>query len=384
MTDSRLPTFGKSIEPPPSSHQCAGDRRILHVISHLKKGGAERQLRFLLEASQHQNFVIALHGTELVDPKKVFQLPDLKFQTVFDATRLVIEQKAIEIVQLWLPERVTIPALIAARRANVGIISCDRRRPRNIGLSAIRDRLKYVSHGFSHMIVQNYPILQGRVSLQRLLNFASKTRVIPNGIVFPTNPPKLRRSPDRLLFVGRLVHHKRVDVIVQALPRLIATTPIRSLLIVGDGPEYAKLGELARSLGIEDRVEFTGEVHNWQARCCNEDFLFVLPSESEGMSNSLLEAVAHGFMIAVNTTQETIAVLQMVGIEAGMFKTKKLDTLIDCCRKLTSHSLSQKATIIARNHIALSEYSVERMAAQYDSIYSDSSWSSLNLAQIFR
>ena len=58
-----------------------------------------------------------------------------------------------------------------------------------------------------------------------------------------------------LLFIGRLVAYKGLDVLLHALPGLDART-----VIVGDGPLRSSLETMVRALGLGDRVELTGEV----------------------------------------------------------------------------------------------------------------------------
>ena len=72
-----------------------------------------------------------------------------------------------------------------------------------------------------------------------------------------------------------------------------------SLILVGPGNDRQSLAELARSLGIADRVQFTGGVDN-PAEYLRAADVFVLPSVAEGMSNSLLEAMATALPCAVS------------------------------------------------------------------------------------
>ena len=58
------------------------------------------------------------------------------------------------------------------------------------------------------------------------------------------------------MFVGNLWQHKRIDLVVKALARL----PKGNLRIVGEGPEKQNLRRLARDLGLNGRVEFSGRV----------------------------------------------------------------------------------------------------------------------------
>ena len=91
--------------------------------------------------------------------------------------------------------------------------------------------------------------------------------------------------------VGRLVGEKRYDRLLQALAALKRADV--GLLLIGDGPEYARLEKMAVELGVSQRVYFAG----WRKNV--DDFLnamdiFVLPSDFEAMPFSIIEAMACG------------------------------------------------------------------------------------------
>lgn len=65
-----------------------------------------------------------------------------------------------------------------------------------------------------------------------------------------------------LLFAGRLVAKKGVDVLLEALPAVLDRHPDARLTVVGDGPERATLQTLAARLGVDSAVAFTGSVPN--------------------------------------------------------------------------------------------------------------------------
>ena len=89
----------------------------------------------------------------------------------------------------------------------------------------------------------------------------------------------------RLLAAGRLHRNKAFDVLIRALPSL----PGSHLLIAGDGPERGALEQLARDIGVADRVRLAG----WQQdvggllAACN---VFVCPSRHEPLGNVVIEA----------------------------------------------------------------------------------------------
>jgi len=103
-----------------------------------------------------------------------------------------------------------------------------------------------------------------------------------------------------LVSVGRLVHQKAIDDVIRALPLLPAHI---KLAVVGDGPDREALTSLARTLRVEHRVYFAGNVDRSEtARYRKVCDIFVLPSRSEGQGISFLSAMASG--IPIIATQE--------------------------------------------------------------------------------
>ena len=99
----------------------------------------------------------------------------------------------------------------------------------------------------------------------------------------------LPRRP-RVVFTGRLHPQKNLDLLIEAWPKVTSATGA-SLVLVGHGPEKVRLEEKATRLGVANRICFTGAVPDVADTLRAAD-LFVLPSLAEGMSNSLLEAMA--------------------------------------------------------------------------------------------
>lgn len=74
--------------------------------------------------------------------------------------------------------------------------------------------------------------------------------------------PILPSNPHRLIHVGRLVKWKRVDLIIEALSKLLPTYPQLELVVVGFGPELASLQAQAQEMGVAQSVRFVGGVYN--------------------------------------------------------------------------------------------------------------------------
>ncbi|MDP7289940.1 MAG: glycosyltransferase [Phycisphaerae bacterium] len=98
-----------------------------------------------------------------------------------------------------------------------------------------------------------------------------------------------------ILYVGRVSGEKGIDALITATGELakILDRDVR-LTIVGDGPEMPNLREQAASLGILNRVTFTGRINSGApllSKYLDAD-VFVLPSHTEGAPRVLLEAMA--------------------------------------------------------------------------------------------
>jgi glycosyltransferase involved in cell wall biosynthesis len=124
--------------------------------------------------------------------------------------------------------------------------------------------------------------------LHRTASGVDTCRFHPGG---STLEPALLPRP-RVLFTGRLHPQKNLDVLLEAWPEVARRSPA-NLILAGPGPERVRLEEKAKALGVGHRVQFTGPVAD-VAETLRAADVFVLPSVAEGMSNSLLEAMATG------------------------------------------------------------------------------------------
>ena len=125
----------------------------------------------------------------------------------------------------------------------------------------------------------------------------AKSKVIPNPIFFPAEgvPERVDAKVTKtVVSVGRLDNmQKRYDIMLQAFTIFSKSHPEYSLRIIGDGPDKEKIQLWCRELGIEDRVRFLGK-SNHAMRDIVNDGMFLITSDFEGISNSLLEAMSLG------------------------------------------------------------------------------------------
>ena len=133
--------------------------------------------------------------------------------------------------------------------------------------------------------------------------------VLPNGIDLPrfSSAPADSRQRSRSEFhfsegdfvvgiVGSLTPVKRHDALIRAVARAGRSLPHLRLLVVGDGPLRTVLHAQAQKQEVEDRIRFAGRREDVPALLAAMD-AYVCSSESEGMSNALLEAMATGLAV---------------------------------------------------------------------------------------
>jgi glycosyltransferase involved in cell wall biosynthesis len=122
-----------------------------------------------------------------------------------------------------------------------------------------------------------------------------------NGVDFSLFEAHVRRvatsGPLRVVFLGRLVDWKGVDLLLQACARARECVPLE-LLVIGDGVERARLEALTRELSLDDIVRFAGFVP--QHACpelLQQSDVLVLPSVYECGGAVVLEAMAMGLPV---------------------------------------------------------------------------------------
>jgi len=120
---------------------------------------------------------------------------------------------------------------------------------------------------------------------------------VPNFTAAPEQPPgPPLGAPPSILFAGRLSREKGVHVLLEAMPTVLREHSDALLTVAGDGPRRRDLEQMARSLGLEDRVRFLGRCSGDRLQdLYGETNLVVLPSLwMENCPVAVLEAMAHG------------------------------------------------------------------------------------------
>jgi len=172
-------------------------------------------------------------------------------------------------------------------------------------------------------------------------------------------------DPDRIIYAGRLLAHKRVDLLLDAL----ALLPRVRLVVYGRGPERERLGQRARRLGIENRVDFRApapeRVELW--REIRRSALAIQPSAREGFGIFPLEAMAAGVpVVCVRAELNAVPELVRPGIE-GACAEANAESLAEAVRGLLG--VPQRAAMGERARLRAAGYRADDAAAAIESAF---------------
>ena len=167
--------------------------------------------------------------------------------------------------------------------------------------------------------------------------------------------------------VGRLSQEKGVDLFLDACAVLVQKGLAFSALVAGDGPGRARLEAHCARLGLEARVRFLGHVYDVDALYRMLD-LVILPSRSEGLPNTLLEAMQADVPIVATAVG---AVPEVVGTSAAarLVAPGSAAALVEAIEHaLTEGDLPEVA---AARHEAMGRFSLERRVEAHVQLYHD-------------
>ena len=205
--------------------------------------------------------------------------------------------------------------------------------------------------------------LQTAERLRRSIGTERPITVIPNGIdldeVAGAYPDA---SVTDVAVVGRLISHKRVGMLLEAIALLRAEGLPLTCRVVGNGPEQVELHDTAERLGIADLVEFRHDVTEQKdvysllkaARVC------AFPTAREGFGIAVLEALACGVPVITTSSPDNLAQYLVARSARGGVCEPTVDSLANSLRSV----LGGDGLEVGRPEAWLSEYSWDAAAAK--------------------
>ena len=295
--------------------------RILHVITRLIHGGAQRNTMMCASEQARRGHQVTLvtgpeagpEGSLLEeaarDPYRLVVLPDLvrdpspgKDLRAFLALWRLLGSEPFDVVHThtskagilgrWAARLRGIPAIIHTPHGHVfhGYFSSWRTR--------IFREAERATARVTHRLVA---LTEGdlRDHLEEGIAPPERFAIIPSGVPLERyRRPAGGRPPGPLTlgFLARLVEVKGPRDLVEAMALLAPAFPQARLVLIGDGPMRQELEGRVRDLALQDRVSFLGRLED-PAPILHGFDVFVLPSHNEGMGRAAVEAMAAGLPV---------------------------------------------------------------------------------------
>lgn len=367
-----------------------GQLRVLHVVNRLDLGGAESGILKVIVGLGSEEFTHAVctargHSIQFSQERsfsgQLFDAagPGSEFQFLMHRFVRIIRQYRPHIVHSrnWG----AIEAVFAARLAAVPVVihsehgyELDMLK----GMPMRRRLLRRVAYGLADTVftvssdLRDYHAGQAGIS-------PNKVKVLVNGVDSERFSPRPEKKlafradfglPENRFLVGtagRLVAIKDQALLLRTAKILVQHGSDLCVALAGDGPELESLKALAASLSLSDRVYFLGASRNIAAFLNTLD-VFVLPSVSEGMSNTVLEAMSSGLPVVATRVggnpelieDHTSGLLFRVGEEAEL--AEHLSNLAADPQLRHALGASARARI-------LREYRLDGMVDRYRNLY---------------
>jgi glycosyltransferase involved in cell wall biosynthesis len=294
--------------------------KVLHVITGLGVGGAELQLRAVLQQTRHDADVVTLYnpgpvadmirgdgtGVRSLEMQRNTQLSALlRLRRIIRAGRYDVVHTHLYRSQIygrpaaWLAGT---PVVLSTEHS-IGETHLERRKMTS-GVQA----LYLATELFSDTTIAVSAAVRERMRKWGIR--ARKLTVIPNGVDLDrvafdsagrdSVRAELGLSPSDyvILLLGRLDQNKRFDKAIEAAAPILG--PAAKVLVVGGGTERDRLEETARRCGVAESVVFAGERHDVAAVLSAADLL-VASSKQETFGLCVLEALANGMRVLYTT-----------------------------------------------------------------------------------
>lgn len=171
-----------------------------------------------------------------------------------------------------------------------------------------------------------------------------------------------------LIFVGRMVHEKNIDILLRVIAKLKQQMADIMLLLVGEGPAQGHLRQLGDELGIAENLYWVGNLSSLETLCdcyCAGD-IFVFASRTETQGLVLLEAMALGVPVVSTARMGTIDILD--GCQGAVVVEEDEQEFAIAIQRLLAdkglyQQLSQQGREYARN------WSASSMAMRLEEVY---------------
>jgi glycosyltransferase involved in cell wall biosynthesis len=352
--------------------------KIVHIITSLNFGGAERMLfdlaRGLKDSGLEVSVVTVVGGGPLVSdfeetgvPVKIFRKKGkIGFRVVWKIWRFLRrERPAIVHTHLFGGDTW---GRIAAILARVPVIVSTEHNTNLDEGGFKRFVKKFLSLFTKRIVAVSEAVKKYSITVDRIKE--KKIEVILNGIPlgnFLEIPEKRFGSPPVIGVIGRLEKQKGHEYLFEALNVLKAVP--WTLWVVGDGSLKNNLERLAKDLDLRERIIFLGARRNIPELLSQID-IFVMPSLWEGLGLALLEAAAAAKPIVASNVGGVPEIIKD-GETGILVLPKNVKSLADGLEHVLLGAAEAKEMGVRARKFVSEKYGVERMVGDYEKLYRD-------------
>lgn len=182
------------------------------------------------------------------------------------------------------------------------------------------------------------------------------------------SPDFTPRTENRVLFVGRVTGEKSIDVLLRAVAQLDPALDVK-VDIVGGGDLLNQLQQLAATLGLADRVTFTGHVSDEELRAAyRRASVFAMPSIAELQSIATLEAMASALPVVA---ADAMALPHLVhdGVNGYLFEPGNVDDLAEKLTRVLSVPPAEVDRLKRASLAYIAPHDIERTLSTFESLY---------------
>jgi glycosyltransferase involved in cell wall biosynthesis len=129
-----------------------------------------------------------------------------------------------------------------------GIKSIQRRVEKMINSKTLRTANKVLvsNNDTAKVIINEYNVIPEKIS------------IVPNGVELSLFNSSKQKNPKKVVFAGAMYYHRGLDVLLEAIPKIIRKIPDAKFILLGSGNELEKLKETVLEKNLENSVEFKG------------------------------------------------------------------------------------------------------------------------------
>ena len=279
-------------------------KKLCFVITCLGRAGAERVMSILINQSAkagHEVFAVLTGTTEVdyeIDERvKIYKVPELLKngnRGILRATEKVsvIKRILLDIQPDLVVSFITICNIyvsLALKGTKIPFIVSERNLPNkdcsSRAMRMVRDFCYRFPTGFIFQTAEARAFFNAKIQ--------QRSVVIPNPVKSNLPFADVKNAKKKIVAAARLMPQKNYPMMLKAFRLFLNEHPDYTLHIFGDGAQKEALLTLANELSISENVIFEGNVPDLHDRI-RDAKMFVLSSDYEGISNSLLEALAMG------------------------------------------------------------------------------------------